>query len=204
MSEVIAGFEAAALWACVIGLLLLAAIGMIGLLKQIARSSRRDLPPGTTFMLLVMAIMGVIYGGSKATVSINDPYITDNGSYVTNDYVHIAIAKRTAILPDSTEILVYYRPIASTNATDWMELSPRLTFTDFPYDYPLESATNYNFMVGASYTPEPTVHTNGVWQIKGFLMPGYGGRASFVNTRVRIIEEPVTNDVLTVTSEESP
>ncbi len=35
----------------------------------------------------------------------------------------------------------------------------------------------------------PTVHTNGVWQIKGFLIPGTG-KAAFPNTRTIRKEAP--------------
>lgn len=201
MTAILVGFQAAVLWICAIGLLVLACIGLIALLCRTSRAVRRNLPQGTTVGIVTAAIIGVIYGGSKGRVTVDDPYITDNGSYVTNDFIHVAIAKRTAILPDTTEILVYYRPVDSTNAEDWVEFTPRLTFADFPHNFLLANATNYNALVGASYTPEPTVHTNGVWQIKGFLIPGAGGKSSFVNTRIRLFEEPNTNDVLTVTEE---
>ena len=65
-----------------------------------------------------------------------------------------------------------------------MRLSPHLTFADHPYDYSLPNATNYDVMVAADFTPAPTVHTNGVWQMKGFIIPGTG-KAAFPNTRVR-------------------
>lgn len=202
MTAILAGIQAATLWICAIGLLALACVGLASLVGHMLRAARRNLPPGTTVVIVIGTIIGVIYGGSKGRVTVDDPYITDNGSYVTNDYIHVSIAKRTTILPDTTEILVYYRPIDSTNAEDWVEFTPRLTFADFPHDFPLAYATNYNALVGASYTPEPTVHTNGVWQIKGFLIPGAGGKASFVHTRIRLFDEPDTNDVLTV--EETP
>ena len=37
-------------------------------------------------------------------------------------------------------------------------------------------------MVAADFIPAPTVHTNGVWQIKGFTIPGTG-KAAFPNTK---------------------
>ena len=97
---------------------------------------------------------------------------------------HVAISKRTPILPDDTEILVYARQVDLTEPTDWVRLSPHLTFADHPYDYALPNATNYDVMVAASFTPAPTVHTNGVWQMKGFTIPGTG-KSAFPNTRIR-------------------
>ena len=64
-----------------------------------------------------------------------------------------------------------------------MRLEPHLTFADHPYDYSLANATNYDVMVAANFTPEPTIHTNGVWQARGFMIPGTG-KAAFPNTKV--------------------
>ena len=71
-----------------------------------------------------------------------------------------------------------------TNATDWVRLEPHLTFAQHPHDYALANATNYDVTVAANYVPEPTVHTNGVWRIKGFVIPGTG-KAAFPNTKVK-------------------
>ena len=143
----------------------------------------------------IAAIVGVAlaaqYGGSKGfigRVTVSDPYIRDDGSYLTNDVAHVAIAKRSALLPDDTEILVYAREIASTNAADWVRLAPHLTFADHPHDYALLNATNHNVLVAASFVPAPAVHTNGVWSITGFIIPGTG-RFGFKQTRTITIPE---------------
>lgn len=145
----------------------------------------------------ITAIAGVAlaaqYGGTKGfvgRVNVNDPYIRDDGSYLTNDVAHVAIARRSPLLPDTTEILVYARELASTNAADWVRLDPHLTFADHPHDYALPNATNHNVLVAASFVPEPTVHTNGVWSITGFIIPGTG-RIGFKQTRtITIPEDP--------------
>ena len=49
-----------------------------------------------------------------------------------------------------------------------------LQFGEFPLDIPFANATNYNFLIAANYIPAPTVHTNGVWSIKGFIIPAGG------------------------------
>lgn len=131
--------------------------------------------------------LAALWAGSKpGRVTIDDYYIRDAGCYLTNDVVHIALAKSVLMLPDDTDILVYARPWDSTNATDWVRLEPHLTFADHPYDYALFQATNYNVVVAASYTPAPTVHTNGVWQIRGFAVPGYDGMMAFPNTKMKM------------------
>ena len=140
------------------------------------------------------AILGIAlatqYGGSKGflgRILVSDPYIADAGSYLANDVVHVAISKRSTLLPDDTEILVYARAWDSTNAADWVRLTPHLAFADHPYDYALADATNHNVLVAASYVPA-TVHTNGVWSINGFFIPGGAGKIGFKNTRIQIQE----------------
>ena len=131
--------------------------------------------------------LATLWAGSKpGRVSVDDYYIRDAGSYLTNDVVHIAVAKSVLLLPDSTEILVYARPYDSTNVADWVRLEPYLTFADHPHDYALFQATNYNVLVAARYEPAPTVHTNGVWQIRGFEIPGMPGALAFPNTRTTL------------------
>lgn len=134
--------------------------------------------------------LAIAYGGSKGSyVSVSDPYIQDNGSYVTNSYVHVAIAKRTPLLPDDAEILVYARELSSTNSADWARLEPHLTFADHPFNYQVADATNYTYTVAANYIPAPTVHTNGVWAISGFVIPASGGKMAFKQTQTQLTEE---------------
>ena len=177
----IALFQSGVMWSC------LAVLGAMGacLLLQFAadaaiRAKRRL--RGASLVMLVLAAFCTIFG-RKGSVTVSDPYIVNAGSYLTNDVAHVAIAKRTPLLPDSTEILVYARPTDSTNVEDWVRLEPHLTFADHPYDYALANATNYDVMVAANFTPEPTIHTNGVWQARGFMIPGTG-KAAFPNTKV--------------------
>lgn len=187
----------------VIGLFAVIAIaGGYAIFKAIG-IARVNLPPQALLVFGVLATVAAFYGGSKGIIKVDDPYIVDDGSYLTNDFVHVSIKKRTSMLPDSTVILVYYRHEDSTNVEDWVEFTPRLTFADFPYDYPLNNATNYDVLVGASYVPEPTVHTNGVWITRGFLIPDGTGKSAFVNTRIHVIEmgEAYTNGIFSIIGE---
>ena len=153
------------------------------------RGEMRSRPWRLAGACLVLTI-AISYGGSKGNyVVINDPYIQDAGSYVTNTYVHVEISKRTPLLPDDTEILVYAREASSTNAADWVRIEPHLVFSDHPFNYPFEDATNYNFMVAANYIPAPTIHTNGVWAIAGFVVPASGGKMAFKQTKTETRED---------------
>ena len=170
------------LWACSAALILIASVVILAGMGQAAMRAKRRLR-GAAVIVSALALACILYA-RKGRVTVNDPYIQNAGSYLTNDVAHVAVAKRTPLLPDDTEILVYARQVDLTNATDWVRLSPHLTFADHPYDYSLPNATNYDVMVAANFTPAPTVHTNGVWQMKGFIIPGTG-KSAFPNTRVR-------------------
>lgn len=152
--------------------------------------------------LALLACAAVIVGGTKApvgTVSVgDDPYIVNAGSFVTNDFVHIAIAPRFEFVGSDTEIWIYSRELAQTNAEDWVKLvraeQGEYTLGEFPMDIPFPFATNYNFLVAAKYIPAPTVHTNGVWSIKGFVIPASGNPPSqrtyaFPNTKAILKED---------------
>lgn len=145
-------------------------------------------------IMSALALVAIIVGGTKlGTVSVSDPYIRDTGSFVTNDYVHVSIAKRFDFIPDSMEVLIYSRELDMTNATDWVKLvraeEGPFRLAEFPLDIPFPNATNYNFMVAANYIPEPTVHTNGVWSIKGFIVPASDGKMAFPNSKAILKED---------------
>ena len=174
--------QTAILYACVAALVLIASVVILaGMGKSAEAAKRRLRGSGALAASIALAVACTLFA-RKGSVTVSDPYIQNAGSYLTNDVAHVAIAKRTPILPDDTEILVYARQVDLTEPTDWVRLSPHLTFADHPYDYALPNATNYDVMVAASFTPAPTVHTNGVWQIKGFTIPGTG-KAAFPNTK---------------------
>ena len=171
---------------------ILAAFALLAVVRLLCRSLGivRRLPLRASSALLVIAVACTLLA-RKGRVIVAYPYIQDAGSYLTNDIAHVAISKRSQILPDSAEILVYARQVDLTNATDWVRLYPHLTLADYLlvegvyfHDYALPNATNHDVLVAANFTPAPTVHTNGVWQMKGFTIPGTG-KAAFPNTRIR-------------------
>lgn len=168
-------FGAAVLHGGLFGLLVIGVGVFLFGLWHALRMWRRTFRAGGAKALSAVAVaLATMYGGSKiiSTVTVDDPYIVNAGSYITNDVIHVSIAKKYDFLPDTMEILVFVRDVASTNVEDWTELLPRHTFADSPFEIWLANATNFNALVAADYVPEPTVHTNGVWQIKGFIVPG--------------------------------
>ena len=177
----IQAIHTAILWACAVALILIASVFILAGMGKAAERAKRRLR-GAALAMLALAACCTIFA-RKGSVTVSDPYIVNDGSYLTNDVAHVAIAKRTPLLPNDTEILVYARQVDLTNVTDWVRLSPHLTFADHPYEYALPNATNYDVMVAARFTPEPTILTNNVWQMRGFTIPGTG-RSAFPNTKV--------------------
>lgn len=122
-------------------------------------------------VFIAAAFAGTLYGGAKlATVSYpkteaGRAYLVDRGSYVTNDYVHLDFERR--IVPDDAALVVERREVASTNDTDWAEFL-RTTFAELPVptDLPCENATNWNWIVYADWAPPPSVHTNGILEVR--------------------------------------
>ena len=170
------------MYACVAALLAIAAVVILaGMGKAAARAKRRL--RGAVGIVGALAVACVLFA-RKGTITVDDPYIRNDDSYLTNDLVHVSLAKRTPLLPDDTEILVYARQVDSTDVADWVRLEPHLNLADHPYDYALNNATNHDVVIAANYSPAPTVHTNGVWQMKGFYIPGTG-KAAFPNTRTK-------------------
>lgn len=196
IEALLAGFQASVLWVFVVLLMSLCGIVVAVNVRRQMRNMRRKLKGSAAAAVLVVAVACILYGGGKSgRVTVSDPYIQDAGSYLTYDLAHVAISKRSQMLPDDTEILVYARRLDQTNATDWVRLEPHITLAEYlivegvyHYDYTLADATNYNVLVAANFTPAPTVHTNGVWQIKGFVIPGTG-KSAFPNTRIRKDEQ---------------
>lgn len=87
--------------------------------------------------------------------------LLNDGSYATNDLVHIEWVKSgTPYVPDAATLYVDCREIGSTN--EWIELA-RGIVSDYRLDVTLANATNYNFNIWWYYE-STDVHTNGVWK----------------------------------------
>ena len=123
-------------------------------------------------------VLATLYGGSKGIITYprTDPevwYLQDNGSYVTNDAVHVSFT-RNLIVPATAMFYLYGLECSYTNQSDWADYSfcaysNRFESMALPLDVPYQNATNFNWIGFTDWTPTPTVHTNGVafvaWQI---------------------------------------
>lgn len=148
---------------------------------------------------LVIAFCGIAQYGSTKNAGIlsrvyyhftdaETRYIVDNGSFVTNGYIHIDFTRYVA--PGSAELRIDYYPLDTPNdeIDDVAENLVTTTFDDFPVpaDVAFENATNYHFVVYTTWTPGPSVHTNGVLQLNG--RQDMGGKGFFVPSRTGIYE----------------
>lgn len=184
MRDLALAIEGGVLLGCVWALLAIClGVVVVNCLKswQVWKSKRKSR------VMTIASLIAVLVGGIKRPVIVDDPYIRDAGSYVTNDLVHVAVEARYAFVPPSTEVLIWSRELSQTNAEDWVQLvraeEGPYRLREFPLDIPFPNATNYAFMVAAKYIPEPTIHTNGVWSAKGFEIPGAPGKMAFPNTK---------------------
>ena len=150
---------------------------------------------------VTVCLFAALYGGAKhATGKITYPrtdptlaYLTDKGSYVTNDFVHIDF-ERLAVVPSSAMFYLDSCGLAETNAqgvaTNWVtRKSAAFADLEVPFDFAFVGATNHNWVAYTDWTPAPAVLTNGVWH-------AYWGRdnktgTSFIPVRTCVRENGV-------------
>ena len=121
---------------------------------------------GRAVMMLFFAIVATC-AAQKATILFPRTdsdiiYIANNGSYVTNDFVHVDYIKHP-VVPSSAQLFIDYYAVDDTNLQNVATLVAT-TFSAFhtPTNIPFAFATNYNFVCYTTWTPGSTVHTNGV------------------------------------------
>lgn len=136
-------------------------------------------------LLVAPFVVCLVYVGATKHGSVSFPYtdperryLYDAGSYVTNDYAHVAF--RTLLVPTTATIYAYSRPGGSTNDADWVQRMAdplaALSVADGVYsrDIYFEGAETNDVQVFTDWTPGPAAHTNGIAEIqwrKGFLDP---------------------------------
>lgn len=174
-----------------VSLALLFAIGFCLFAFAAIRSAWRGLGPQRFFAVLAASVVATIVAQKQTwNVSI-DNLVADAGCYATNDVFHVAISNSAAYAAidfSACPVLVYAREHGLTNATDWIELTPRRTFAQLPADYAIVNATNHNFMIYLDYVPPSPVHTNGVFELQGFIIDDTdaGRAAGFINSMPRL------------------
>lgn len=166
----IAEIQGALVVACMIGL---AAIGLAVALRALlvpALEKALRLASVSTWRTAFFAVFVgafIFYGATKGTISFpytdfEKRYLFDNGSYVTNDFIHVNFTR--IIAPSSADFHIDYRQTGSTNDEEWATLVDT-TFGEFtvPQDIPFPMATNFDFAAYTTWTPGAAVQTNGVW-----------------------------------------
>lgn len=158
-----------------ISLVFFLALALVLAAAAACRTAWRDLDRrrGVFAALAALAAACTMLAQKSGTISF-DRLIADAGSYLTNDVVHVAATNAAAYASfdfSASTLLVYARPVGSTNSADWAELEPRRTFGEQPADWHLPNATNYNVLVAVDYVPPSPVHTNGVLELRGFVVP---------------------------------
>lgn len=166
----IAEIQGALVVACMMGL---AAIGLAVALRALlvpALEKALRLASVSTWRTAFFAVFVgafVFYGATKGKIyypytDFEKRYLVDNGSFVTNDFIHVDFTR--VIAPSSADFHIDYRQTGSTNDEEWAALVDT-TFAEFtvPQDIPFPMATNFDFAAYTTWTPGAAVQTNGVW-----------------------------------------
>lgn len=151
--------------------------------------------------LLAFAAVCIIYAGSKAISYFTfDPFLADKGCTVAAEGIYIDVVKRYPF-PDDTPIKIYARATNSTDAADWY-LKASLPYSSLPATIPSIDPHGEVYYLLADYVPPSPVHTNDVWEIRGFEVPddntdtdtnssqGQTSTYAFPNTKQELIKEP--------------
>ncbi|MBP5509940.1 MAG: hypothetical protein J6Z49_03405, partial [Kiritimatiellae bacterium] len=137
------------------------------------RAVRRRARRADRLAVALTAAWFLLYAGAKHVGRVGyDQYLSDAGSYLTNDVVHVAALKVSPVIPDTTPVLVFARELAQTNAADWVELPPRRTYADLPADWALPNATNHNVYVALDWRPATPAVTNYLFQTPAVAVLG--------------------------------
>lgn len=125
------------------------------------------------FLVVFIGMASVAFPTSREKQRVKDPigflrtdvevvYLIDNGSYVSNNVVHLEFSTR--LLPPSAELFLDYipktEPADSTAYTTY--LSGSVETVPNVVEFEFENAISNRWIFYTTYTPGPNVHTNGV------------------------------------------
>lgn len=165
MNDVIDIYQHALVVGCAFALAVLALVALFHIFGRSLRAVR-DALTGRE-LVVFCAIAGVAcWAAQKRLVSFprTDPtqaYLTDRGSWVDGDFVHIDFSR--LIVPDSATMFVDRRDRADPSS-GWVNVhaSP-FGSVELPLEFSYPSALDYDWIVYTDWTPGPAVQTNGVW-----------------------------------------
>ena len=125
------------------------------------------------FLIVFIGMASVAFPTSAQKQQRKDPigflrtdaeivYLIDNGSYVSNNVVHLEFSTR--LLPPSAPLFLDYisktEPADSTAYTNY--LSGSVATVPNVVEFEFENAISNRWIFYTTYTPGPNVHTNGV------------------------------------------
>ena len=186
----------------VLGAMFLALLGW-GSIRAAWRNceGRRGVFAALAILAAVCSIVAQKPSPDRPTITV-DALLRDVGCYATNDVFHAAVTNAPSYAGvdfSECDLMVYARERASSDAASWFELTPRKKFSQQPADYAIENATNYNYMVYLNYVPPSPVHTNGVFELYGFVIENETQgepdqlAAGFINSRT-LLPPPTARD----------
>ena len=124
-------------------------------------------------------------------------YIYDAGSFVSNDLVHVAFT--FAVAPGTADFQLWAWPRSSTNEEEMVLVySNTLAGVAQPYEFEYAGAISNRWFGFTTWTPGPSVHTNGValvnWQLP--YDPAATNIAAMTRTGVYIDGEKLAPNVI--------
>lgn len=134
--------------------------------KLINRALGRMPKTSVCVIACVAVVCTVLARKGNVSYPATDPttaYLRDDGSYVTNDLVHVSFTR--IIVPDTATLYIDRRRVADEGDDSAWIGHLETTFADFrvPHDIQFASATNWDWIVYTTWSPGPSVQTNGVW-----------------------------------------
>ena len=194
------GFGVACLYLGLVAIVLTSAVAIWLNFSRMSRAVRRKVKGVQIVALALLGGMCALYAGRKGRITYpytdyEMRYLTDVGSYVTNDFVHVNFNRIVA--PESAPFFITYRQVDWTNDMDWV-VYISTTFAEFtcPSNVPFANATNYDFICYTTWTPGPSVLTNGVWH-------SYWGKDKKLHTHMIPIRSSVRVDGETIATPKS-
>lgn len=175
---------------------MLLALGAACYLYGIDHMVRAFMRTGHGRMLMSLCTVTTAYAAVKFFRSVQFPrtdpdvqYIIDAGSYVTDDCAYIAFS--VVALPSDARVLVAYAPPDATNESQVVTVAD-LTFAQWLMQFPGNDgamvaaqfewdtawgdyADSYQWYCYTTWTPAPSVHTNGVLTCYGIRVGDMGG-----------------------------
>ncbi len=117
----------------------------------------------------LMAVAAILYAGTKPSFIFSGVTKIPNASYATNDTVHVEWYYNPDLIGIENDfVYIAYRPMSSTNSTDWTRVDQVWPIYARVAEFELANATNHDYYVWTEYVPPSPVVTNGVYHLSGF------------------------------------